>query len=63
MTTHSSILALEILWIEESGGLHTVLGVTDSDMTDGLSTHTHTHTHTEPRRTVKIELLIKKNFF
>ena len=43
MTTHSSILALEILWIEESGGLHTVLGVTDSDMTDGLSTHTHTH--------------------
>ena len=47
MTTHSSILALEILWKEESGGLHTVLGVTDSDMTDGLSAHTHTHTHTQ----------------
>ena len=40
MTTHSSILAWKIPWTEESGGLHTVLGVADSDMTDGLSTHT-----------------------
>ena len=27
MATHSSILAWEILWTEETGGLHTVHGV------------------------------------
>ena len=43
MATHSSILAWKILWTEEPGGLHTVHGVTKSDMTEC----THTHTHTE----------------
>ena len=58
MTTHSSILVLEILWIEESGGLHTVLGVTDSDMTDGLSTHTHRAKENSENRTAN-----QKKFF
>ena len=43
MATHSSILAWKILWTEEPGGLHTVHGVTKSDMTE--CTHTHAHTH------------------
>ena len=42
MATHSSILAWEIPWTEEPGGL--VHGVTKSQI--GLSTHTHTHPHT-----------------
>ena len=33
MATYSSILAVKILWIEEPGG------VTESDMTEQLSTH------------------------
>ena len=57
MAPHSSTLAWKIPWTEESGGLHTVPRVTESDMTDGLSTHTYI----EPRRTVKTQLLI--NFF
>ena len=31
---HSSILAWRILWTEEPGGLHTVHGVAESDMTE-----------------------------
>ena len=32
MATHSSILAWEIPWTEEPGGLHTVHGVAGLDM-------------------------------
>ena len=38
ITTHSSILAWKILWIEEPGGLHP-WGCKESDMTEQLSTH------------------------
>ena len=37
MATHSSILAWKIPWTEESGGLHTVPRVTESDMTEWLT--------------------------
>ena len=40
MATHSSILAWEIPWTEEPGGLQS-LGVTKSQTQ--LSTHTHTY--------------------
>ena len=43
MATHSSILAWEIPWTEELGGLQSV-GSQESDTTE--HTHTHTHTHT-----------------
>ena len=33
MATHSSILAWEIPWTEEPGGLYIVHGVAESDMT------------------------------
>ena len=51
MATHSSILAWRIPVAEESGELHTVHGVAESDMIERLSklTHTHTHTHTHTR--------------
>ena len=42
MATHSSILAWRMPWTEEPGGLHTVHGVTELDMTD----HSHTAQHT-----------------
>ena len=38
ITTHSSLLAWKILWIEEPGGLHP-WGCKESDMTEQLSTH------------------------
>ena len=34
MATESSILAWEIPWTEEPGGLYTVHGITESDMTE-----------------------------
>ena len=38
MATHSRILAWEIPWTEEPGGLHTVHGVTkESDMAQQLN--------------------------
>ena len=37
MAAHSSVLAWTIPWTEESGGLHTVHGVTELDMTEQLS--------------------------
>ena len=37
MAAHSSVLAWRIPWTEESGGLHTVHGVTELDMTEQLS--------------------------
>ena len=54
MATHSSILAWEIPWTEEPGGLQSMGW--ERDMIEGLSTHVqacararvcaHTHTHT-----------------
>ena len=45
MATHSSILAWEIPWIEEPGGLESVHGVTESGtQLKQLSTHTHVST-------------------
>ena len=38
MTTHSSILAWRIPWMEEPGGLH---GVTESDTTELTNTLKH----------------------
>ena len=37
MATHSSILAWRIPRTEDAGGLHTVHGVTESDMTERLT--------------------------
>ena len=34
VATHSSILAWRTPWTKESGGLHTVHGVAESDMTE-----------------------------
>ena len=44
MVTHSSILAWEIPWTEEPGGLQSI-GLQESGTSE--STHTHTHTHTQ----------------
>ena len=38
MATHSSILAWEIPWIEEPGGLQSIM-LQESDTTEQLSTH------------------------
>ena len=45
MATHSSILAWEIPWTVELGGLH---GVAESDTTEHTDTHTHTLHLTSP---------------
>ena len=39
MATHSSILAWEIPWTEEPGGLQRAHGVTESNTTESLSLH------------------------
>ena len=44
MPTHSSILAWEIPWTEEPGGLYS-MGL-QRDITEHAQTHTHTHRHT-----------------
>ena len=48
MATHSSILAWEILWTEETGGLQSMGSqrVGHNCVTEHAHTHTHTHTHT-----------------
>ena len=48
MATHSSILAWEILWTEETGGLQSMgwQRVGHNCVTEHAHTHTHTHTHT-----------------
>ena len=43
MATHSSILAWRISWTEETGRLHTVHEVTESDPVQSANTHTHMH--------------------
>ena len=45
MATHSSILAWEVPWMEESGGLPWSLRVEHYWATECTLTHTHTHTH------------------
>ena len=42
MTTHSSILAWEIPWTEESGRLQSVGTCKELDMTERLHVHVHT---------------------
>ena len=42
METHSSILAWEIPWAEELGGLQS-MGLKESDTTEQLNTHTHVY--------------------
>ena len=46
MTTHSSILAWEIPWTEETGGLQPMGSqrVVHDYVTECACTHTHTHT-------------------
>ena len=39
MATHSSILARRIPWTEEPGGLQSLWGPQESDVTEQLSTH------------------------
>ena len=46
MATHSSILAWEISWTEEPGGLQS-MGLQKSQTQVWQNTHTHTHAHTE----------------
>ena len=41
MAAHSSILACEITWTEELGGLQSI--VAESDTTERLSMHTSSH--------------------
>ena len=46
MATYFSILAWEILWTEEPGGLQ-FMGHKESVTTEYTHTHTHTHTYTQ----------------
>ena len=46
MATQASILAWEIPWTEELGGLQSV-GSQEPDTTEHAHTHTHTHTEVE----------------
>ena len=43
MATYSSVSACKIPCTEEPGGLHTVHGATESDMTEYTQRHTRTH--------------------
>ena len=42
LTQTAHILAWEMPWTEEPGGLHTVRGVTESDIIECANTYTHT---------------------
>ena len=54
MTTHSSILAWEIPWMEETDGLESIGSQRVSyDWRDLAYTHTHTHTHVSQNINVK----------
>ena len=49
MATHSSILAWEIPWTAEPGGLQSMGSQkVRHDLMTNTHTHTHTHTHTLP---------------
>ena len=45
MATHSSVLAWEIPWTEEPGGLQSMESQKESDMTKQLYNNKYTHTH------------------
>ena len=47
MATHSNILAWEIPWTEDPGGLHSMGSQRIRYDSATEHTHTHTHTHTE----------------
>ena len=66
MTTHTSILAWEIPWPEEPGGLQS-MGSQIVNHWACIHTHTHTHTHAHARTCSKqgytwIEMESKRNF-
>ena len=49
MATHSSILAWELLWTKEPGGLQSMMSQKGYNWAGGCAykhTHTHTHIHT-----------------
>ena len=48
MATHSSVLAWEIPWTEEPGGLQSVHGVAELDMTEQSSMHARMQEHQIP---------------
>ena len=48
MVTHSSILAWEIPWTEEPGGLYSLWGCKESDMTEGLTLSLFFHPEITP---------------
>ena len=55
MATHSSILAWEIPWTEEPGGLQSMgWQRVGHDSIHTHTQHTHTHTHTHPFLTLRI---------
>ena len=43
MATQSNILAWRIPWIEEPGGLQSIVLAVRQDWSDSVCTHTHTH--------------------
>ena len=45
MATHANILAWEITWTEEPGGLYSPWGCKELKMTERAHTHTHTQQH------------------
>ena len=54
MTTHSSILAWKIPWIEDPGGLQSMGPQrVRQDRATELTAHTHTHTHTHTHEVLK----------
>ena len=61
MATHRGILAWEIPWTEEPGGLQS-MEVQRVYMTERLSscvhTHTHTHTHTAEKFLVETNIVL-----
>ena len=62
MATHSSILAWEILWTKEPGGLRSTGSRRAGHNLAGAHTHVHTHTHTHTHtRTHLISLNVFRN--
>ena len=53
MVTHSSVLAWEIPWTEEPGGLSS-MGCKELDMTEHPPTHTH-KSLSDPRSRISLE--------
>ena len=60
MATHSSMLAWEISWTEEPGGLCSMglQRVRYDFVTEYTHTHTHTHTHTSPETLLLVPYLL-----